>query len=160
MTVSNASLGRLAISSIIGVLGFVALNQSCGVMPNVAIWWLLYCIGCGTVLNSEAGEAPKALAVLSILPAAVPVLMLGFFVVAKKPVCVSLPSPWIPLILPPASWFAIFVFSFARTPLSGFVETIGRAETEAKAKRAVSVIQLIIGGVTGTALALLTLGRS
>lgn len=160
MTTMQAILGRLAVSSIVAVLGFVALNQACGVMPNVIIWWLLYCIGSGTVLNSETGEPPKVLALLSALPAIVPVLMLGFFVLAEKPVCLSLPSPWIPLMLPVVSWLAIFILSFSRTPLRGFVEILVRPDTEQKAKRVISMLQLLIAGVTGSVLALLTLGKS
>lgn len=160
MTSIQAALGRLALSSIVAVLGFVALNQACGVMPNVIVWWLVYCIGSGTVLNSEAGEPPKALALFSLLPAIVPILMLGFFVIAEKPVCLSLPSPWIPLMLPVASWLAIFIFSFSRTPLRGFVDVLIRPDTEQKAKRAISVLQVLIAGVTGIVLAILTLGKS
>ena len=160
MTTSQEILGRLAISSIVAVLGFIALNQACGVMPSVAIWWLLYCIGSGTVLNSETREPPKVLALLSVLPAFVPVLMLGFFVLAENPVCLSLPSPWILLMLPVVSWFAIFVLSFSRAPLLQLVEILVRPDTEQKAKRAISMIQLLIAGVTGSVLALLTLGRS
>lgn len=158
--ITPASLGRLALSSIVAVLGFVALNQACGEVPGVVVWWLIYCIGSGAVLNSEAGESPKTLAVLSLLPASVPVMMLGFFVIAEKPVCLSMPSKWIPYMLPVVSWFAIFIFSFSRTPLRSFVEHLIAPGAEEKAKRAISLLQLLIAGITGTALALLTLGRT
>lgn len=160
MMFTHASLGRLAVSSIIAVLGFVALNQACGLMPNVVVWWLIYCIGSGIVLNSESNEPHKALALLSILPAMVPAVMAGFFVIAERSVCLSLPNPWIPVMLPFFSWFAIFIFSFSRTPLSRFVDVLIRPDTEAKTKRAISVLQLLIAGVTAIALALLTLGKS
>lgn len=157
--ISQLALGRLALASIVGVLGFIALNQSCGVMPNVVIWWMIYCIGAGVVLNTETGEAPKTLAVLSIFPALVPALMAGFFVLAEKPVCLSLPSKWIPFMLPVVSWLAIFIFSFARTPLRGLIELLVRPDTEQKASRAISVAQILITGVSTIALALIALGK-
>lgn len=157
--ISQLALGRLALASIVGVLGFIALNQSCGVMPNVVIWWMIYCIGAGVVLNTETGEAAKTLAVLSIFPALVPALMAGFFVLAEKPVCLSLPSKWIPFMLPVVSWLAIFIFSFARTPLRGLIELLVRPDTEQKASRAISVAQILITGVSTIALALIALGK-
>lgn len=55
---TTADLGRLAVSSIIAVLGFIVLNRACGVLPDVIVWWLFYCVGSGVVLNSEAGSPP------------------------------------------------------------------------------------------------------
>lgn len=156
---TNENLGRLAVSSIIAILGFIALNRACGLLPDVIVWWLFYCVGCGVVLNSEAGAQPRTLAILSILPALIPILMLGFFVLAERYVCLSLPSPWIALLLPIASWFSIFVFTFARAPLSGILQILIRPDTEEKAKRAITVAQLIIGGVAAIALSLMSLGK-
>ena len=156
---TNANLGRLAVSSLIAILGFIALNRACGVLPDVIVWWLFYCVGCGVVLNSEAGDEPRTLAILAVLPALIPVLMLGFFVLADRYVCLSLPSPWIALFLPIASWFSIFIFTFARAPLGGAVKLLIRPDTEKKVKRVITVAQLIIGGVAAIALSLMALGK-
>ena len=157
---SAENLGRLAVSSIVSVLGFVALNQACGLMPNVVVWWLIYCVGSGVVLNSDSGAPPKELALLAILPAVVPAMMAGFFVAAERPICLSLPNPWIPLMLPFFSWFAIFIFSFSRTPLTRFVAVLIRPDTEVNAKRALSALQFMIAGIAAVALAFLNFGKS
>lgn len=154
------SLGRLAVSSIIAALGFIALIQSCGLVPNVIVWWLIYCIGSGVALNSESNTPIKELALLSALPAIVPAMMAVFFVAAGIPICISLPSPWIPLMLPLFSWFGIFIFSFARTPLTHFVAALIRPETETNIKKTLSAIQLIIAGIAAIALALASLGKN
>lgn len=156
---TSADLGRLAVSSIVAVLGFIALNRACGVLPDVIVWWLFYCVGSGVVLNSEAGSPPRNLALLSILPALVPVLMLGFFVLAERHVCLSMPSPWIAVLLPIVSWFSIFVFSFARTPLNQLLQILIHPDTEQKAKRAITVAQLIIAGIATIGLSLMGLGK-
>src|SRR5262245_43157622 len=111
------SLGRLALSSIFAVLGFIALIRRCGVFPTLIVWWLFYCIGCGVVLNTEKGEQISALAIMALLPAAIPIAMAGFFVAVDRPLCLSMPGSATLLLLPVASWFSIFVFSFARGPL-------------------------------------------
>lgn len=157
---TSANLGRLAVSSIIAVLGFIALNRVCGILPDVIVWWLFYCVGSGVVLNSEAGSPPRTLALLSVLPAFVPVLMLGFFVLAGEWVCLSMPSPWIAVLLPVVSWFSIFVFSFARTPLNQVLQILIHPDTEQKAKRAITVAQLVIAGIATIALALISLGKA
>lgn len=156
---TNVHLGRLAISSIVAVLGFIALNRTCGLLPDVIVWWLFYCVGCGVVLNTEAGDQPRTLAVLSILPAIIPVLMLGFFVLVEKYVCLSFPSPWVAVLLPIVSWFSIFVFSFARAPLRNVVDISLRPNTEEKVKRLITVAQLVIGGIIAVALSLMSLGK-
>lgn len=156
---TNANLGRLAVSSIIAVLGFVALNRACDLLPDVIVWWLFYCVGCGVVLNSEAGDRPRTLALLSILPALVPVLMLGFFVLSERHLCLSLSSPWIAILLPIVSWFSIFVFSFAREPLRGVLELFIDPDAEKKVTRAITVVQILITGIVAVALSLMALGK-
>jgi len=159
MQFTKEQLGRLAISSIIAVLGFVALLNSCGLIPGVVIWWLIYAIGCGVVLNTEEGEAPRILALLSLLPALIPIAMAIFFKIAGRDLCLSLPGISVLFMLPITSWFSIFIFSFARSPLAAFVKWIIEGSSEEKVKKVVTVIQLIISGVAAIALALSILGN-
>jgi amino acid permease len=70
-----------------------------------------------------------------------------------------LPSPWIPLLLPIVSWFSIFVFSFAREPLLNTAKLLMRADSKEKVKRAITVAQLVIGGIAAIALSLISLGK-
>ena len=157
--ISRAQLGRLGISSIVAVLGFVALNQACGKLPDVVIWWFIYCIGSGIALNTGRGEHIKDLAKLATIPALTPIAMAGFFVLAQMPVCISVPSPWVFLLLPIASWIAILVFSFARSPLHDIVTWILHPESEVIAKRVISALQVVIAGIVSIALALSAIGR-
>ncbi|HEX2855755.1 MAG TPA: hypothetical protein VHO24_21140 [Opitutaceae bacterium] len=150
--------GRLALSTIVAILGFIALNQACNLLPDVLIWWLIYTIGSGVVLNADDTIQPGTLALLAVWPAFVPVIVLGFFLLAGMNLCLSLPTPWIGMLLPPVSWFAIFIFSFARKPLRAMFESAGDKKTEEQIKRAISVVQIVIGGIIAIALALSGLG--
>jgi len=158
MRISNEEMGRLAVSSIVAVMGFIVLNKACGLIPDVIIWWLLYAIGSGVVLNTEQGERPATLMKLSILPAIVPVLMLVFFTIVGIDLCLSLPSPWIILMLPIVSWVSIFIFSFARAPISQFVSWVVTGGSVNKINKVITAIQIIISGVAAIALSLSLLG--
>jgi hypothetical protein len=158
MKMTKEAMGRVATASIIGVLAFVVLNRSCGMIPDVVIWWLVYALGCGVVLNTEKGEAQRALARLAILPSLVPVIVLLFFVLADQRVCLSLPTPWIALLFPLASWAGIFVFSFARDPIGSLITFLVNPGTEERTRRLITVVQLMISGLAAIVLALTTLG--
>lgn len=159
MRLTQEQRGRLAMSTLIGVIAFVALNQACGVIPDIVIWWLIYVLGSGVVLNTTKGEPPRVLVRLAILPALAPVLVAGFFILAQQPMCISVPSPLAVVILPVASWAGIYVFSGARKPIITFVKFALRPKTKERVERITTIIQLIISSIAAIVLALTTLGK-
>src|SRR5450755_2116896 len=85
-------LGRLAASCAVAVLGTIPLENSCGIFPNVIVWWLVYTLGSGLVLNSRRGENLPVLARYAILPALTPMITYGvLFLADKANLCVSIP---------------------------------------------------------------------
>ena len=134
--------GRVAVAAILAVIGTVALMRACDRVPDVIVWWLVYALGSGIVLNSAKGERTSILAVTAVVPAVVPIGVLGFFGLAEKPICLSLPNPKIPLLLP-----------------LGFVKTIIQPNAGARIKRAVVVIQLLLSGIAAVVLGISELGK-
>ena len=142
------AVSRLAVSSMIAVLGVVALMTVCDPLdfrPSV-VAWLIYVVSAGVVLNTSRGERPLRLLGLAVLPGCVPgiaVVFLLYFAqmaggpAAPPPCLVSLPLGW-----PGAVWFlgalsvlstvSIFLFSFARTPITGLVRLISHDKTPGK----------------------------
>lgn len=153
------NLPRLAVSCILAVLGFVALHNACGILPDVIIWWLLYTVACGIVIHPKGRSRIGDHAVLAILPALTPVLVLLFFVIAEHDICYSVPNQWAAVALLPASWFAIFIFSFSKAPILAAIKYLGGPTSKEKLDRIFRAFSVVVAGVIACVMALAALGH-
>jgi hypothetical protein len=155
--------GRLAVSTIVAIVGTVALINACGKMPQVIVWWLLFTIGCGVMLNSEEGTPAKELALTALLPTLTP-LLVGLFMFAidiNSSPCISFPwgrSPFAVPLLFMFTWIAIFLFSYARQPLLEFSEWLATKRAGGNIDRIFWASRAILVGVAGLVLLIASLG--
>jgi len=120
-------LGRLAMGTIASIVGGIVLQGICNDPIRAIACWLLYVIVVAVAINSPECDTPGALAVLAILPAITPLIVLAYpAIILQQGVCISgmrLNDRTPGLIIGfciffiAVSWIAITLFAFARNAL-------------------------------------------
>jgi len=161
-------LGRLSASCAVAVIGTLPLENSCGEFPNVIVWWLLYTLGSGLVLNSRKGEDPSVLRKYAILPALTPMITYGVLFLAEKAnLCISFPlshniykAVATVVALPVLTWTAIVIFSFGREPAMAFARWIaGKEVSTERIERIGSTIRSVVTTLSATVILIAGLGK-
>lgn len=159
-------LGRLAASCAIAVIGTVSLENACNHFPVVIVWWLLYTIACGLVLNTRRGESLTALLFLAIAPTATPIMTeLVLLLSGQDNLCISIHLPDDPLkrvaiviLIPTVTWAAIVIFSFGNGPAKAAARWVQKLTPKGNVEEIGSVIRAIVSVVIAIVLALSRLG--
>lgn len=164
----NERLGRLAASCAIAVLGTIPLENSCGQFPAVIVWWFVFVLGSGLVLNSRKGEDLGTLAKYAILPALVPMITYGvLFLADQAKLCVSFPLAGNPykaiatvVVLPLLTWLAIVIFSFGRVPALTFARWFAGPEaTVEHVEKIGSIIRSVVTTLSAAVTLIAGLGK-
>lgn len=124
---TNERLGRMAMGTILAVIGGIVLQGICSDPIRAIACWLLYVVVVAIAINSERCDEMRALAVLAILPAITPLIVLAYPVMfLNQGVCISgvrLTREQGGLIagfcvfFAIVSWLAITLFAFARNSI-------------------------------------------
>lgn len=160
----SEALTRLSFSTICAVLGAVALMGTCGSLRQAVLWWLVYSVACGVVLNTKAGEKPKQVALLAILPGVAPSLVAAFlWLFSPDDFCFSLATSTserfalLLIALAAISWFGVFVFSFSRDVILRTAKLLSYKGSAQKLEKMEATLRTLIGVVLAVLLLLKTL---
>ncbi len=160
---SNEELGRISVSCVVAVIaGSLLLSPSIWGMAPI-LWWLVYTLGCGVLLNTKRGEKPSRLALFALAPALAPlVAVLYLFLIDKLDRFSDLDAdnPRFPLLLlffVLVSWLGIFLFSFARLAVLGFLRWVAKGKGTDWLSKAELTVRALIGLLAALALLAATL---
>jgi hypothetical protein len=151
-------LPRIAISTIVAMIGGIALMQQAGKVAeqfkdpgSLISWWLLYAVCSALALSTKRDDALREVAAIALLPALVPViqaLIIQFItgVLAKlSGVPLTLKRA---IVISVVDWIGIFLFSYGRQAILKAIEWASNPETKERLKTIEAVVRrlaLLIG---------------
>lgn len=154
----HEEIGRLGAACIVAVLaGFLFLRTEN--YDNAILIWLLYTVGAGVILNTEAGVSQKRLALLALLPALTPLIMLShvWLIMGEAEHFSGLrtDSPrfvYLILFFAAVSWAGIFLFSFTRKWILSLLMHIRQPDAATPIKNIEAWVRAIISLIAAVTL--------
>ena len=157
----NNILARVALSSIIAVIGGVALINVSSSPSLIIGWWLVYAVSTGVALAPRSDEAVLRTVAMAAFPAIVPILDAAVIQVItghSVPISGAQLSVKIAAVIFVVDWIGVWLFSYAHQLIMKAIESAQDKDTVNKLKnieKAVRAAALCVGSI---ALAIAAMG--
>lgn len=154
-------LTRVALSSIIAVIGGVAL-MNVSVNPGAIVaWWLLYVVAAGVALAPRPSERILQMVAMAAFPALVPILdalVIQIVTGNAVPISGAKLSVKLALVVFIVNWIGIWLFSYAHQVVLAAIEKARDKSTVTKLKNIEKTVRAAALCISSIALAIAALG--
>lgn len=147
-------LPSIAVATIVAVVGGISLiKQTSEYSTEIIAWWLVYAVCCALALNTRVDDTLSDVALMAMVPAAVPVLQAAIIqVITRRDVPISGQDldPGRAALISAVDWIGIFLFSYGRRSILQAIEWAKRPETRKTLKNielTVRALALLIGTI-------------
>lgn len=154
-------MARVALSTIIAVVGGVALMNVSNHPTAIIAWWLLYAIAAGVALAPSPDEKVWLVIAMAAFPAFVPILdAVVMHEVTRQTVLISGASLTVRLaaVVFMINWVGVWLFSYAHHLLLVAIGKAGEETTVLRIKNIEKTVRALALCVAGIALAIAALG--